>query len=232
MTACPAVANAFTLPIHLAGLFPGEVAVAWRSLHDDPPPLPPAEARLVGRAVAKRRREFAAGRESARAALAACGMRDAVIPADPDRVPIWPPGFVGSITHCSTVAAATVGPQAAFRGIGLDIEERQVLEPELADCLMAPGESGEARHAFSNDVWPLVVFCAKEAAYKCIYPLTRISLDYQDLRVTAVQADGSFAVHALRPDVRDAVPWHALEGRLLVSPGYVAAGMIWRRAAA
>lgn len=227
MTASLALAHRLDAPVDLADLFPAGVAVAWRWPQDGHPVVPPVEASYVRRAVEKRRREFTAGRAAARAALAAFGLQDVILPPDPDRVPVWPPGFVGSITHCSTLAAAAVALRSRFRGIGLDIEERQVLDPGVAECLLGPGESAEAQTVLSSEVWPLAVFCAKEAAYKCVYPSTRISLDFQDLRVFDVHADGSFAVRAARPGSAQRVPWHALRGRLTISHTCIAAGMVW-----
>ena len=59
-----------------------------------------AEARVVRHAVPERRREHATVRACARAALVQLGQRPVPILNDPDGVPVWPLGVVGSLTHC------------------------------------------------------------------------------------------------------------------------------------
>src|ERR1700761_3617241 len=68
----------------------------------------PDEEALLGRAVEKRRREFAAGRGCARRALAALGLPPAPLLPGEGGAPRWPDGVVGSITHCAGYAAAAV----------------------------------------------------------------------------------------------------------------------------
>ena len=67
-------------------------SAALNSLH-------PAEARCVERAAASRLQDFASGRYCARQALAKLGVHGFPLLAGEDRVPNWPEGFVGSITH-------------------------------------------------------------------------------------------------------------------------------------
>jgi hypothetical protein len=81
------------------------VACAVQST-DDAGGLLPDEEALVAKAVERRRSEFAAGRRSARCALATlgCPVRPLMIGAL--RQPLWPAGFGGSITHDGRYAAA------------------------------------------------------------------------------------------------------------------------------
>ena len=96
-------------------LFPPGVAVAVRREPGDPADLLPGEAVYVAKAVPKRINEFAAGRACARRALATFGMPGAVLLAAPDRQPLWPTGFVGSITHTAGFCAAAVAPRSRWR---------------------------------------------------------------------------------------------------------------------
>ena len=82
----------------------------------------PEEHAVMGRATGKRRGEFATGRACARDALARLGRPPvAILPGDRG-APGWPPGIVGSITHCAGYRAAAVGPAADVLAIGLDAE--------------------------------------------------------------------------------------------------------------
>src|SRR4051794_3483605 len=54
-------------------------------------------------------REFAGGRAAARAALASPGLDDVTLTVGNDRVPNWPHGITGTITHKDAFAAAGRG---------------------------------------------------------------------------------------------------------------------------
>lgn len=75
----------------IAALFLGQVEVAIAAVEPEHP-LPPREAAALGRAVAVRRREFAAGRTCARRALAALGRPVDDLLRDADGLPAWPDG--------------------------------------------------------------------------------------------------------------------------------------------
>ncbi|MGH3274922.1 MAG: 4'-phosphopantetheinyl transferase family protein, partial [Streptosporangiaceae bacterium] len=82
----------------------------------------PEEQAVMARAVEKRRREFTTARACARTALARLGQPPvAIVPGDRGE-PRWPPGIVGSITHCAGYRAAAVGRAAEVLAIGLDAE--------------------------------------------------------------------------------------------------------------
>lgn len=76
----------------------------------------PSEEALVARAVDKRRREFATGRDCARRALSQLGWDEVPILAGPKREPLWPAGIVGSITHCPGYCAAIVARSTSLLG--------------------------------------------------------------------------------------------------------------------
>ncbi len=166
-------------------LFPRGVAAS--QLHEFPPvdTLLPAEAACLGAAVPQRAAEFAAGRLCARRALAELGIADFALIAAPDRRPLWPDSIVGSITHTEGFCAAVVGRKRDFIGLGLDTEiigrvgahlwPRICTAEELAwiTALPVPRRSPAAA----------LVFAAKEAFYKCQYPLTAEWLGFQDLRI-------------------------------------------------
>ena len=82
----------------------------------------PEEAALVERATDKRRQEFAAGRERAREALAALDLGKTPILRGFRGAPQWPPGIVGSITHCAGYCAAAVARAEDLAAIGLDAD--------------------------------------------------------------------------------------------------------------
>lgn len=147
------------------------------------------EAALVARAIAKRRREFATGRALARVALARLGGPEVAIPSAPDRAPVWPEGFAGSISHCDTRAVVAV-TRRPLGTVGVDVEHRDVLKPELwpSVFLATEVERLEARwSAERRGRMALVLFSAKESLYKAQYPWTGAYMGFSELEVDVVE---------------------------------------------
>ncbi len=217
----------------------------------DPAYLLPDEACSVERAVEKRRREFAAGRILARQLLAQMTSNDSArtLPLlnDANRVPIWPAGIVGSITHCHSLCAVATSHVAHSAGIGLDVEPAEPMKPELERYVMRDAEYARI------DVMPLevrmlggvLVFSIKEAVYKAIYPITRRFLEFQQVEIVSLgialepcddrQASGSLVLlrtfcgdFEARVLVADAgIPGLALiAGRYRIADGHIAAAVV------
>lgn len=146
----------------------------------------PEEEILVARAVPRRRREFARGRACARRALVALGAPPVALPADAQRVPRWPPGVIGSITHTRDYVAAVVAWQHPGACLGLDAE--RALPRRSGDLLplIARPRERALLDTLAPDLRPLrgaLLFSAKEAAYKCQFPSTREILDFSDAEI-------------------------------------------------
>lgn len=166
-------------------LFPADVALAWGEIGDATHELLPDEAPLVARAVDKRKREFARGRSCARQALAGLGFERVSVLVGENREPLWPDGVVGSITHDNTLCVVAVGHASRYAGLGVDVEPEGALTPEVAARIWSPAEAERAEEvrALTADSAARLVFSAKEAFYKCQYPLTRTYLGFHDVEV-------------------------------------------------
>ena len=147
--------------------------------------LYPEEASSVAGAVEKRRLEFTLGRACGRAALVHLGASAGPITVDPERAPVWPRDVVGSITHRSHLAAAAVAWQSHFAGIGLDVETAAQLSPKVTArvCTAAELDWISSHPAPKGACWGTVIFSAKEAVYKAIFPLTRRWLGFSDVEI-------------------------------------------------
>jgi 4'-phosphopantetheinyl transferase EntD len=141
------------------------------------------EEAAIARAVASRRNEFTTGRRLAREALARLGCAATSLPADSDRVPRWPKGFVGTISHAGGLCIALVGCARDLVGIGVDIEATKRLQPGLTRLICRPDEIDLDETGDTVDP-TLLRFVAKEAFYKAYFPTTRAFLGFQDVRVT------------------------------------------------
>lgn len=202
-------------------------AVASAEAFGDPPDaaLLPAEEALVARAVPKRRREFATGRHCARSALGALGLPPEPILRGQGGAPQWPPGIVGSITHCAGYRAAAVARAGQVLTIGLDAEPAQPLPGEVLDLVALPGEQARVRDlatAAPGICWDRLLFSAKESVYKAWYPLARRWLGFADADITINAADGTFEARLLvAPPEFSGVPPTGFSGRWLSREGMI-----------
>jgi 4'-phosphopantetheinyl transferase EntD len=201
----------------------------------DPALLLPAEAACLGRAVKKRVEEFAAGRLCARRALAEFGIEDFALRVRSDRQPQWPATLVGSITHTQGLCAAVAAERRRFAGVGLDSEvvghvkrdiwEKICVEREIDWLASLPG-AGQSLAA-------ALIFAAKEAFYKCQYPVTGEFLSFHDVEVDATKwgpERAEFSVRSTRPLAIDAFAAWPVTGRYRFHEGYVSAGVALRAA--
>src|SRR5258708_35969592 len=139
-------------------------------------------------ATQKRQREFLAGRWCAKQALQSLGAGSIHVAMAEDRAPIWPDGVVGSITHTGDFAAAGVAWAADIAALGIDSE--QIIDPaaarDIADiCMVDEATLFKAAHGRSFCEFCTFVFSAKEAVFKCLFPLTRKFLEFSDVRITS-----------------------------------------------
>ena len=95
------------------------------------------ETAAVASAVAKRRREFFAGRNLARVAIARLGVAAMAIPRNADRSPRWPPGIRGSISHTDEHVMVAVTDSPGIQGIGIDVETENSVDEELRSLIRA-----------------------------------------------------------------------------------------------
>ncbi|MCL2395417.1 MAG: 4'-phosphopantetheinyl transferase superfamily protein [Acidimicrobiaceae bacterium] len=180
-------------------LFPPSVALAEADA-SDLGVLSPVEEEEVKGATPRRQEEFRAGRAAARAALAALGYPDAVLPRV-GRRPLWPSGFVGSISHCPGLCVAAAARERDVEAIGLDVEVRRRVRPRLHDKVCTPAEQAWMAASGHSEETATLLFSAKEATYKCLNPLTGARLAFGDVEVAVDLEAGTFvaAISAAAP---------------------------------
>ena len=143
--------------------------------------LMPEEASAFASSVVTVRRASGAVRIVARQLLARVGFAGCAVPKTKSGAPIWPAGVVGSLTHDARVAAAAVAMHRDFSALGVDIEPAEALPPELLELVATPRERAEI------DVDPYhgrLLFAAKEAVYKAVFPLDQTFLEHHDVEVS------------------------------------------------
>jgi 4'-phosphopantetheinyl transferase EntD len=188
------------------------------------------EARALGRAVDKRRREFTTGRACAREALARLGVPSSPIGSGRHGEPLWPSGVVGSITHCEGYRACAVASSRAVLTIGIDAER---------DGRLSDGVWAEVAHGSERDVrgatapvragphLDAVLFSAKEAVYKAWFPLAGRPLGFDDVEVSLDLSNAQFSAKLLVPGpVAQGVNLTEFRGRWGVEGGVICTAVI------
>ncbi len=151
-------------------------------------------------AVAKRKREFTAGRILARRALSSLGFGAVSLPVSEHRYPIWPSGIVGSISHTVDMAGVVVALSKAYSGIGFDIALGESVQPDLYRMILDDKELSQVKSNAVADV-PTVIFSYTKSVFKAVIPQFLESLDFQDVRMDI--SDGRF-VEVCHKDGRSA----------------------------
>lgn len=186
--------------------------------------LQPKEEAYVARAVDKRRREFRAGRNCAKRALALLGARASPLLPGEQREPGWPPGVVGSITHVDGYCAAAVAWSDHVSGLGIDAEIHAPLPEGVTDLVCTPAEAVWMRSApkAGGLYWDSVIFSAKESVYKAWFPIAGGWLDFAEAELLIDPPQGAFEVRLLVPPPvsRDGRPLK-FRGRFAVAGRYV-----------
>jgi 4'-phosphopantetheinyl transferase EntD len=195
--------------------------------------LHPAEEEHVRGAVEKRRREFAAGRACARAALERFGVRDAVLPRSPDRTPCWVDGFTGSITHCSAAVAAAVASTHHVASLGIDIEGADPLPRELRASIATERERArlECMERLAGVDPFKLLFSAKESFFKCHFMVARRMLDFLDVEIAFDAARGRFSGALTNAELRAACGLAELQGRFCIGSRHVFTAVVLDRGA-
>lgn len=197
------------------------VSIAVRG--DDPSAyLLPDEAAQIGWAVESRMREFTTARTCARRALRILGLPALPILCGPKREPLWPPGVVGSITHCCGFRAAAVAMQRDIMAIGIDAEIHAPLPSGVLEQVCVDQERRWLAGASGSLHWDRLLFSAKEAVYKAWFPLTGRWLGFEDAVVTFNPTERTFQAQLLvePPATVDHDLTH-FAGRFLVRDGLV-----------
>lgn len=169
----------------LLKLFPESCAFCVKIISASAVDLPEEEQITLKTAVGSRVQEFAAGRSAAREALLKLGLSRAIIPVSKDRSPIWPLGYVGSITHAAGIAVAVVAQVQNIKAIGIDMEKMSSVTSALWPEIMVAAEIDflTSLPEYDRSCYATVIFSVKEAFYKFQHPHTKQWMEFRDLSV-------------------------------------------------
>lgn len=165
----------------MAAIAPVGVRTGCRVIRDgDDAHLLPNEAHSIPARQPAMRRASGAARWIAHRLLAELGVDNVGILRAPSGAPVWPDGIIGSLAHDDDMAVAAVAPVGHISALGIDVEPAQPLPGDILALVTIPADRTDAadRHLAGR-----ILFAAKEAVYKAVYPLDREVLGYEDIAV-------------------------------------------------
>jgi 4'-phosphopantetheinyl transferase EntD len=178
------------------------------------------EEELVQGAARTRVEQFTAGRVCSRIALGRLGVAATTpIPRGEDRAPIWPAGFIGSISHTDSWCAAAVARSESVRSIGIDLESSAPLKQALWRRVCTPKERDWLQELSAPGLTGKIVFSAKEAVYKCQYPISSQFLGFHAVEVEL--GEDSFRA-VFQQEAGEFQVGDVITGRYVVEEGLVA----------
>jgi 4'-phosphopantetheinyl transferase EntD len=164
----------------LAVSFPGVAVERRRVMEGDEMAILAEEAGSFSNCAAVVRRQGGAARIAARKLLNAAGYGNWPLLRRVGIGPMWPPGIVGSLSHSENHAVAALASSELFAGLGIDVEPTAPLPMEILSFVALPQE----RELLDRgSIQSRILFCAKEAAYKAVYPIDGRFLEMHDILV-------------------------------------------------
>jgi 4'-phosphopantetheinyl transferase EntD len=201
-------------------ILPADVAVREDWIVNLPSQLDADERGCCQGSAACRTREFAAGRACARQALASLGAANATVGKGASREPVWPAGFVGSISHTLEYCAAAVASDDRFVALGIDIERCTRFEEGLLRLVCTEKERRWC--GGQKEFGGCLLFSAKESAFKALYPLVHFDPGFHALECEVNVERGTFSVVADARENAKLTHWlQGSQGAFCMKKGYV-----------
>lgn len=129
-----------------------------------------------------RKEDYVAGRLCAFKASALLGLSLSKLPTHSDRTPIWPQNLCGSISHSKKLAVSCVSSADHYFSLGIDAEEIMDDHIDISEQVANANELALVK----NNLGLTILFSAKEALYKAIYPIVKSFVDFKEVEMTAI----------------------------------------------
>ncbi|MFT5757023.1 MAG: enterobactin synthetase component D [Alteromonadaceae bacterium] len=152
---------------------------------------------LSARAVTKRKAEHVAGRLCIHWCYQMLTNQTLpIIHADKHGCPVWPFPFKGSISHSQTMAVGVLTQNSNVLSLGVDIETilNDKTTAEIVNMVLSSTEQSVHTSLYNeeyNEEMPFnrfvtLVFSAKEAIYKALYPLVKHFFDFSAATLVSI----------------------------------------------
>ncbi|MBF0443058.1 MAG: 4'-phosphopantetheinyl transferase superfamily protein [Oligoflexales bacterium] len=165
----------------------------------------------LGKAIDKRRLDFLAGRFCVKQALKSIGYDPFFeVRSLEDRSPVWPEGFIGSITHTRGFASAVIASGNELFGVGIDTEIliREDTVEKIWKTILSDAETFTFS-AYSAEISKAglltLSFSAKESIYKCFYPRVKKFFGFNGVELIDIRFDDRSFVYRMTSSFPDPV---------------------------
>lgn len=110
--------------------------------------------------------------------------------------PIWQKDIIGSISHCKSLAIATVAKNKDYKFIGIDIEEiERDFSSKIINRICSEQEKKWCEEN-NEKIRTLMIFSLKEAIYKALYPICKKFFGFKSVEIIYLKK-GTFSVQLL-----------------------------------
>lgn len=145
--------------------------------------------------VSKRKCEFFAGRVCAQQALYKIANHNVSAVGIKEREPVWPSGYIGSITHTNQLAAACIAKSSDFTNIGIDIEP--IIKIDICNSIlnevMNSHEINLLRLHYSKyiarDTFLTLIYSSKESIFKALFKDVQIFFSFDAISLVEITGD-------------------------------------------
>ena len=171
--------------------------------NDSSYPLEPEEVGVLSpRACLKRRLSWSAGRGAAKLALKQSGIRQPVpLLRGSTGEPLWPNDISGSITHCYPWSVAAVAQSQGGVFLGIDLESLDRIQDVSIGTLVCRKSELEWVRAGEDPCERIcMIFSAKEALYKSLYPGYRRYIEFQEVELMFSEEQSCFRATITSPE--------------------------------
>lgn len=147
---------------------------------------PAEEAQILSpRACQRKRDEFTLGRASAHFAMREIGLENpGPVLRGTRGEPLWRNGIAGSITHRYPWSVAVVAKCSGAVAIGVDLESVEAVgQTDISRLVCRDAELTWVRQGDFQERLTMI-FSAKEALYKALYPLYLRYIDFMEVELT------------------------------------------------
>ena len=151
-----------------------------------------------------RQQEFLAGRYCAYEAAKLLSVDLISLPSGSKREPMWPSSLVGSISHTKELAVAWVDLKSESLSLGLDVENL-ISEEKYLELAHQVANTEEIQLLESQESPSLnftLLFSAKEALFKALYPLCHHYIDFKEVEWLGVDGENwEIRLASRRPEI-------------------------------
>jgi 4'-phosphopantetheinyl transferase EntD/RimJ/RimL family protein N-acetyltransferase len=175
----PSMDPEFLLTSAIAKILPAGVFAGCRTiLPGDRSLLLPVESVSLTLSRDSMRDASGAARHVARGLMVSAGLQAVAVPRGDQAAPVWPAGLVGSMAHDDAFAVAAIARPADYAALGIDVEPAEPLPDDVAQIVRI---AGDVTDGIDETIAARLLFSAKEAVYKAVFPGDRIVLGYEDI---------------------------------------------------